>query len=159
MKFALAFRAPSSGHHGPWPSLSALVLWAAAAASLVFWLLRWGEPLTHDTAVAQVEPTPALDVTALAQWLGGGAGGKVLSPLSGRFKVLGVVTDRAGAGVALISVEGQPARPYRVGAQIEPGLVLQKLLPRSVQLGATVQGASLLSLELPAARQASPLPH
>jgi general secretion pathway protein C len=140
MKLVPVFRPPWSGQ-APWlPSFSTLVVWGAAAASLVFWSIRWTDPLSSPDAVAQVEQVPGVDVVALAQWLGAGSGGSPTSPLSGRFKVLGVVTDHQGVGAALISIDGQPARPYRVGTQVEKGLVLQKLLSPTGSIGFGAQG-------------------
>jgi len=132
-----------------WPQLSSFVVWALVAASACFWFLRWTDPLSNPNPVAQAEPEAAVDRAATAQWLGAGTGVKTTSPLAGRFKVMGVVADRQGVGAALIGMDGKSARPYRVGAEVEPGLLVQKLLPRSVQLGASLTGPSLLELELP----------
>ena len=56
---------------------------------------------------------------------------------------------QSGDGAALIAVDGKPPRHYRVGAAIEPGLVLQSLGRREARLGASVDGATTLALELP----------
>ena len=37
-------------------------------------------------------------------------------------------------GAALIGIDGQPPRPYRVGASLEGGLVLQAVSRRGVRL-------------------------
>jgi general secretion pathway protein C len=140
------------------PQLSTFVVWALVAASACFWFLRWTDPLSNPNPVAQAEPEPAVDRAATAQWLGAGAGVKATSPLAGRFKVMGVVADRQGVGAALIGMDGKSARPYRVGAEVEPGLWVQKLLPRSVQLGVSLTGPSLLDLELPEVKKPAEAP-
>ena len=164
MKFILALR--SNGWGGlpgnrlaarlPW--LTTFLLWAAVAASAVFWVFRWTDPLSSSGSVAQREAEQRIDGVALARWLGAGAGAKTASPLQGRFNVLGVVTDPQGVGAALIATEGRPARPYRVGAEVEPGLVVQKLQTRSVRLGATPTGPVLLELEMAAPKPATAAP-
>jgi general secretion pathway protein C len=134
----------------------AFVIWAAVAASVMFWLLRMASGSS---------PVPAHAVT-----VGEGAGGRGdLSRLFGReavaatpgaapsvgtpLKLIGVVAPRAGsgvrAGVALISVEGKPPRPYRVGAQVDSELVLLAVHQRGASLGPR-DGAPTLKLELPA---------
>ncbi|HZY15973.1 MAG TPA: type II secretion system protein N, partial [Ramlibacter sp.] len=57
--------------------------------------------------------------------------------------------DRLGGGAAILSVDGKPARPYRVGSLVEEGLVLQSVQPRSATLAAEVRGPALVVLELP----------
>jgi general secretion pathway protein C len=134
----------------------AFVIWAAVAASVIFWLLRM-------TSVSSPVPPHAVTV-------GEGSGGRGdLSRLFGReavapatgaapsvgaaMKLIGVVAPRAGsgvrAGVALISIEGKPPRPYRVGAQVDPQLVLLAVHQRGASLGPR-DGAPTLKLELPA---------
>ena len=55
----------------------------------------------------------------------------------------------SGGGAALISLDGKPARPFRVGAQVDSGLVLQSLGPRQASLGASVDGPTTVRLEMP----------
>jgi len=54
------------------------------------------------------------------------------------------------SGAALIAVDGKPAKPYRVGAVVADGLVLQSTQGRRVNLGASMDGPQTLVLELPA---------
>ena len=69
---------------------------------------------------------------------------------SSRFELRGVVAGASGQGSALIAVDGQPPRPFRVGQTVTDGVVLQSLGPKQAQLGASAQGAALFSLSLPA---------
>lgn len=69
--------------------------------------------------------------------------------LASRFNLLGVVAARSHRGAALIAVDGKPARPYRVGATIDEGLVLQSVQGRRAVLAATAGGPAVLTLELP----------
>ena len=66
-----------------------------------------------------------------------------------RLRLLGVVTQGRQRGAALISVDGQPARPWRIGDEVAQGLVLQSVGARSAALGATRSGPVSLELEVP----------
>jgi general secretion pathway protein C len=136
----------------------AFVIWAAVAASAVFWLLRlWASSPTapaHTVAVATAAP-PRGDLTRV---FGAppAAAGPVAAPtqpaLASRFKLLGVAAPREGGdrtGVALIAVDDKPARGFKVGAVIDGDLVLQSVHPRGAALGPS-GSAPAVSLELPA---------
>jgi general secretion pathway protein C len=76
----------------------------------------------------------------------------VQSPLASRFRLLGVAAPRQGgdrSGLALIAVDGKPARSYMVGAAVDGDLVLQSVHPRGAKLGGHGADAQV-SLELPA---------
>ncbi len=68
---------------------------------------------------------------------------------SSRFELLGVVAGASGQGSALIAVDGQTPRAFRVGQTVSDGVVLQGLGPKQAQLGSATQGAALFSLSLP----------
>jgi general secretion pathway protein C len=139
--------------------LLAFVIWAAVAASAVFWALRLGtsSPAAppHTVAVGAAA-APRGDLTRL---LGAApvrdAAGTVVavpSPLAARFRLLGVAAPRQGGdrvGLALIAVDGKPARSYAVGAPIDGDLVLQSVHPRGAKLGGR-GAAPQVSLDLPA---------
>lgn len=139
--------------------LVAFVIWAAVAASAMFWVLRLSAsspkaPL-HTVAVSAAA-APRGD---LARLFGADAAAPVSgeavaaeSPLSSRFKLLGVAAPRQGGdrtGLALIAVDGKPARGYAVGAAVDGELVLQSVHARGARLGAT-GAAPQVTLELPA---------
>ena len=137
-----------------WPSATATtVLWALAAASVVFWGLRLAAP---SDAVA---PPPlsgngaaVVDPVAVAQMLGvvqSQATVAATPDAASRFQLLGVVADVDQQGAALISVDGQPARPFRVGSQVVEGYVLHSLDLRAASLGASVDASPAFTLQLP----------
>ncbi|MBA4112099.1 MAG: general secretion pathway protein C [Verminephrobacter sp.] len=131
--------------------LTTLLIWALAAASATYWGLRLSVP-SPGLAVPAMAPTPpAPDAQALARLLGAvSAQAPVVASASSRFALVGVLAGReSGGGAALIAVDGKPARPYRVGATLEGGLVLQSLGPRQARLGASVDGPAALTLEMP----------
>ena len=138
----------------PWPvRLATLALWALAAASVVGWGLRLSAPVSPPAAPTSPLPVAAPDVQAIARLLGAvpGAAPVAGAPASAasRYALVGVLADRDGRhGAALIAVSGQPAKPFRVGAQVDGDLVLQALAPREARLG-PAGAAATLTLTLP----------
>jgi general secretion pathway protein C len=137
--------------------LVAFLVWGLVAASAVFWLLRLvarsPSAPAHTLAVAS-STVPRGD---LARVLGAPPvvkSDKVvpISPaLASRFKLLGVAAPREHGdreGLALIAVDGKPARGYRVGAPVDGEIVLLSVHPRGAALGE--RGATpQVQLELP----------
>ena len=137
--------------------LATFVLAALAAASVAYWSLRLSAPAGGLPDAAVAAAAPALDVQAMARLLGAGpvlaAAAPTVASASSRFVLVGVLAgSRSGAGAALIALDGQPAKPYRVGAQVDAGWVLQAVGPRQARLGATSTGPASLTLEMPQRR-------
>ena len=137
-----------------WPRTAAFVLGGLAAASVVFWVLKTsGKPLQLNTPAAASGTSTVIDPVALSRALGGGrtpvASSAPSISLSARFSMVGVVADSQSGGAALIAVDGAPPRPYRVGATVADGLVLQSVKGRVAALAAQRDGPVVLTLELP----------
>lgn len=137
----------------PWGvRLATLALWLLAAASTVYWGLRLSAPAGGPGVPAVVASLPAPDAQALARLLGAQAAAPQALPVASapsRFALVGVLAGRqSGGGAALIAIDGQPARPYRVGATVDAGLVLQSLGPREAHLGARRDGPAALTLQI-----------
>jgi len=49
----------------------------------------------------------------------------------------------------LISVDGKPAKPFRIGSTIEEGLILQSATARQVTFAASRGGPAVLTLDMP----------
>jgi len=132
------------------------VLAALAAGSAAHWGLKiWGAGAAGPTVpVAGVASEPAVDSQAVARALGAGevavSAPAEQPPLTSRFTLLGVVADTYSGGVALISVDGKPARPFAVGALVDGRLFLQSVAGRRAALGASRNGPAEVALELPA---------
>ena len=137
-----------------WPAATATTaLWALAAASVVFWGLRLAAP-ADALAPPPVADTPqaAPDPAAVARMLGAvstPAAAAATPEAASRFALLGVVADAGQQGVALIAVDGKPPRPFRVGATVADGYVLQSLEARAAALGASAGSAPAFTLQLP----------
>jgi general secretion pathway protein C len=134
--------------------LATLALWALAGASVVYWGLRLSARPVPGVPAGAPPAVAVPDAQALARLLGAGpqapaAAAPALSPAS-RFALVGVLAGRqSGGGAALIAIDGKPAKPYRVGAQVEEGLVLQSVGAREARLGASAKGPHTLTLEMP----------
>ena len=139
--------------------LSAFVIWALIAVTVVFWLLRLG---------VHAPPAP-LHAIAVGDAAGGGDLTRLLgSPpvaeaprvaaapeAASRFRLLGIMApkqpDSAGTGargVALIAVDGKPPRAYPVGSHVDADLILQSVSLRTVSIG-SAQGTPSVVLEIP----------
>ena len=132
--------------------VASLVVWGAVAFSAVTWGLRWS---ASDDSVVQAAPVaqtvPDVSTSAVARSLGAVSAPSTAAPSTdSRFQLLGVVAGDAAQGAALLVVDGKPAKPYRVGAQVADGWVLQSVQGRRVSLGASIDGPETLRLELPA---------
>jgi len=122
--------------------LATFGVWAVVAACAAFWGLKvFVQPLplpataqtVSDAQVLRGDPSRVLGATVEPE---------VVVPVvaaASRFKLIGVVAPRAPSaaaeGLALIAIDGRPARAYRVGAQVEGDLVLQRVRVRGADLG------------------------
>lgn len=139
------------------PRLFAFVVWAAVAASVMFWGLRLlvnSQPMPAHTVSVGDAGMVAGDVTRL---LGttpketvAAATTAPVSELSTRLKLTGVmaVKSAAGQGLALISVDGKPARAFSVGSRIDGDANLQAVSLRSASIGIGA-GKAPVVLEMP----------
>jgi general secretion pathway protein C len=125
----------------------ALIIWAAVAASLAYWGLRWlaqptgvpanATPVSLDGGtqgelrrLLAGPPKPASGVDQGAQ--------SAASALVARLRLLGVVAPRRegdSGGVALLSLDGKPPRAVRVGGAIDGETVLLALTQRGASIG------------------------
>jgi general secretion pathway protein C len=142
--------------------LVAMAVWAAVAASAVFWGYRLfvkpaAVPPQASVAVAGA-PAVGGDLTRLF-----GAPAPVAPPPSeaavpadARFKLIGVVAPVAGqrSGLALISVDGKAARAVGIGGVVDGDLAVVSVSHRRVELGVR-GGGGTVALELPALPEAA----
>ena len=130
--------------------LTTLLVWAAAAAVVVFWALRFtgsaGEQLPVITAAQPVQA----NAQAIAKALGAVALPAVAAaPVASRYSLLGVLAgNESGGGAAVIAVEGKGSKAVRVGEAVDEGLILQSLAAREARLG-PVNGPATTVLQLP----------
>ena len=135
-------------------ALATLALWALAAGSAAWWALQWGgsqRPVDVPVAGPAPATTPAVDVAAVARALGAQPSAAAVTAnadVAGRLALRGVLTHGVG-GAALIAVDGQAAKPLRVGAPLEGldgGWTLRSVTPSTAVLAANGRE---VRLELP----------
>jgi len=134
----------------------ALFVWAAVAASVAYWGLRWlSKPMAvpPGTSSVALNTAPQGDIVRLFKAPKSAetetAPQEQQSALAARIQVLGVVAPRAGqVGVALMAVDGKPPRAYRIGAAVDGEQVVQAITQQSVQIG-PVGGTAAVNLSLP----------
>jgi general secretion pathway protein C len=134
-------------------SLATLVVWVLVALSLAYWALKVaaGSRAPRDLPVAAA-PQPATDPLAVGRLLGAVAQPAAVQQqvnVASRFSLLGVVAGSPGGGAALIAVDGQPAKPFRVGSPVDQNLFVQSANGRQVKLAASQNDPAAIVLELP----------
>ena len=138
------------------PGLAGIVTFAIsalAAASGAYWSLKsWQGPASSSVPVAVQQPAP-FNSLAIAQALGGG-GSPVpavasAAPAVSRYALIGVVAGRPRAGAALIAVDGQDAKPVRVGTLVDNDMVLESVNGRQAVLASSTDAAQKVILDMP----------
>lgn len=128
-------------------------LWALAAGAAVFWGLRLASPAQPVAAAAAMpKASVAADADAVARLLGAISASEAAPAApeaASRFALSGVVADPLNQGAALISIDGKPPRPFRVGSRVGDNYVLQSVGVRSATLGASAAGPAAFTLQLP----------
>jgi general secretion pathway protein C len=113
--------------------LASLVLAVALVASLTDWVLTFSGrraatlPLKNLPAGEVETRAQPVDTAAIARLLG------TTASTAGNIRALGVMAEgSSGRGIALIGIDGQPARAVRAGETIAPGVVLAEVQRDSV---------------------------
>jgi general secretion pathway protein C len=146
---------------------STFVVWALVAAGALLWGLKLfvaGPPLPPRTTVAATAPVARGDLSRLLGVEAPEPAVAVNEPApDARYQLVGVVTPRAmnaaREGLALIAVDGKPAKAFRVGAVVDGDTVLKTVAARGATLGPR-HGAALVALNIapPAAAATGALP-
>lgn len=140
---------------GRWPlRIVTLLVWVLAGASMAYWGLRLSSPsgamLNAPVATAGTSPSDPAMVAYLLGARSQAAAAQGPAPAApSRFLLTGVIAGQTSQGAALISVDGKAPKPYRVGSQVESGLVLQSVAPRRAVLAASADGSPAFTLDLP----------
>lgn len=132
-----------------------LLVWALAAGSALYWGLRASSAQGQAVPpVAGASPSISVNTEVVARALGAKpvSGGTSAAPdVVSRLALRGVVTHD-GRGAALIAVSDKPAKPFRVGAEVESGWTLKSVLPRAAVLAS---GEREAILQMPAMTERS----
>ena len=133
------------------PALITALLWFALAAGVAFWVLHFPRASVGVLpAVSAPAPAQGNGTEDMARALGQAQAQPVVAVAveSSRFQLLGVISFTSGRGSALIAVDGQAPKPWRVGQALEEGVYLQKLGPRQAWLGQTPGGPAQWALQM-----------
>lgn len=136
----------------------ALLIWGAVALSAAYWGLRWfGKPMAvpPGTTPATMDTTLRGDLSRLLSGPAPAEGAPEApaeqTALAGRLQLLGVVAPRyegGQTGVALLVLDGKPARAYKIGQRVDGDLMVQAITQRNVQIGPQ-DGPPSVTLDLP----------
>ena len=143
--------------------ITTFLLWALAAGSATFWVLkavgataRDGQAAAHSAASKQIAASSAGTLPGTMPQVAMALGAKnpviptaagALAAMQARLQLQGVVANGAKGGAALISVDGKPAKPYRLGTAIEDGLEVTSIKAREASIG--TGGVTAFTLEMP----------
>lgn len=131
--------------------LVTFALAALAAASAVYWGLKWQNPSAPARVAPIVAQPRAIDSAQVAALLGARPKAATAAPVNtlSNYKLLGVIAQGNRHGSALIAVEGAPAKPYRIGDTVGNDWRLLSVAARSVTLGSGAAGDDGVTLALP----------
>ena len=125
-----------------------------AAASVGYWGLKgWSLSPSSMPSTVLAEQMPPLNAQTIARALGGGQALAVTasspSPVTSRYDLVGVVAGQLRAGAALIAVDGQEAKPVRVGTLVDNDMVLESVNGRQAVLSSSTETTKKIVLEMP----------
>jgi general secretion pathway protein C len=141
---------------------SSWLVWAAVALSAVGWGLRWTSASTSALPRAELAGRGLTTGGDMSRLFGVTPASTLPAAPAAqeRFKLLGVVAPRSVGGhpgrqgLALIAVDGQPPKAWRVGAAVDERWTLLAVRHRQADLG-PAGGAVALTLELPPLAEAA----
>jgi general secretion pathway protein C len=131
-------------------------IWALVAVCTAFWALKIFAA-THPVPTNAREPSKPVAVAGPMVRLFGATAvpeetEAAPSPASDRFQLVGVIAPRAGGtareGIAIVSVDNQPAKAWHVGGVLEGDTTLLAVAKRSAEFGPR-GGPSSFTLQLP----------
>ena len=132
--------------------LTSLLVWAVVAYSAVVFALQWWDGVPVDTVVLGSEQKQVLsdvDALSVSKALGAAPVQSTGASLASRFMLVGVMDGGPSQGVALISVDGKLAKPYRLGQTVTDGFIVLATGPKKAELGPQLGATATLLLELP----------
>ena len=136
------------------PKVVTFCLAGLAASCAAYWALKdWHKSVPTNAPLAVTAPVVAT-AALLTRALGGtdavAAAAGPVTPRNNRYALTGIVAARSGDGVALISIDGKTAKPFRVGTPVGDELVLKSVSGRKALLATSAEKSAEVTLELPA---------
>ena len=114
-----------------WVAVTAVGAWLLAG-----WIWTAAAPESFVAPVVlPAEAVPAAAAVADRHWFGRSGDAAAVGLREGRYRLLGAMTGHGGQpGFAVIGEDGKPALPVVEGEEFAPGVRLQRVLPRAVEL-------------------------
>ena len=136
------------------PLIMTIAAVAALSASLAYWAIQLYKPKERPI---QAAPPPAV-IEPSIDAAAGLFGGNQVAVAASNYQLTGVISSGA-QGVAILVVDGQPAKAVKIGKEIVPGVTLQEVYPRYVMLaeGGVPKRVELAPDARPAAEMSAPM--
>lgn len=134
-----------------WSHIATFVLFIALCVSAAYWAMQLFQPPPRPVAAPPMTgqpPATRLDAAATL------FGGRPAVAAAGNFQLRGVVVaNNMAESVAILAVDGKPARAVRVNAEVVPGVKVAEVHAKHVLLS---ENGGVRRIELPenAKRQA-----
>jgi general secretion pathway protein C len=138
--------------------LFTLLIWLLVGLCAAYWAFKFVTSKPVEATAALATPTVAVDSKAVAKLLGAtdnAAAKPTNPPASTKFVLFGLANSAGGKGIALIALDGKPAKPYRVGSLVADDLVLKSISKTGVMLATSLKAPDGVTLELPERKPAS----
>jgi general secretion pathway protein C len=132
--------------------LFTLLIWLFVGLCAAYWAFKFVTTKPVEVTTPLAIPTVAIDSKAVAKLLGAtdNVAAKPLNTTANtKFTLFGLAKTANGKGVALIALDGKPARPYRVGSLVADDLVLKSISKTGVLLAVSLSAPEGVTLELP----------
>lgn len=113
------------------PLLSSFLLFLMLCASVTYWALQWMAPATRPLVVPTQAERALPAMSAAANLFGGTS--EVVSAIPVQLRGI-IRAARPNESVAIIALEGKPARALRVNAEVANGIVIKEINVRGVVL-------------------------
>jgi general secretion pathway protein C len=113
------------------PLLSSFLLFLMLCASVTYWVLQWMAPATRPLVVPTQAERALPAMSAAANLFGGTS--EVVSAIPVQLRGI-IRAARPNESVAIIALEGKPARALRVNAEVANGIVIKEINVRGVVL-------------------------
>ena len=131
--------------------LVTLIIWMLTLICVVYWGVKFTKLKAISAIPTAIVPAKAVETQTVAKLLGtnGAIGSNPRSMVANaNFVLHGVANTNTGGGIALIAVDGKPAKPYPVGSQLTELWKLKTLSRTGVVLVGSKSNAEEMSLIL-----------
>lgn len=133
-------------------------IWLVVALFAAFWAMKFIKARSVSASPAMIVPQASVDSAAIGKILGVDSLSRnksVSIESSANLALFGVASTAAGGGVALISTDGKPAKPYRIGGKVTDTLTLKSVSRTEVKLSTANSEAEVVSLAIQVGQAAS----